>query len=98
MAELGHLSKARHVVVGVAILGTTALAAFGVIGDGNPGERFDTFQSIVEPAEDPDALRITETFDQDFGDNTRHGPVRVIPNDFGVPTDVVASSPTHLPT
>ncbi len=70
MAELGHLSKARHVVVGVAILGTTALAAFGVIGDGNPGERFDTFQSIVEPAEDPDALRITETFDQDFGDNT----------------------------
>jgi uncharacterized protein (TIGR04222 family) len=92
MAALGRLSKTRHVAVGVAIAGTSALAAFGVIGDGNPEERFDTWQTIVEPA-GGDALRITETFDQDFGDDKRHGPQREIPNDFGAPTDVEASSP-----
>ena len=92
MAALGHLSKARHVAVGLAIAAPTALAAFGVIGDGNPEERFDTWQTIVEPA-GGDALRITETFDQDFGDDKRHGPQRAIPNDYGRPTDIEASSP-----
>ena len=71
MAALGRLSKTRHVAVGLAIAGTSALAAFGVIGDGNPEERFDTWQTIVEPA-GGNALRITETFDQDFGDDKRH--------------------------
>ena len=80
-------------VVGLSIVGTSALAAFGVIGDGNPPEKFDTWQTVIEPA-GGDALRITETFDQDFGDNRRHGPQRDIPNDFGTPTDVVASSPS----
>jgi uncharacterized protein (TIGR04222 family) len=92
MAALGRLSKARHVAVGLAIAGTSALAAFGLIGDGNPEERFDNWQTIVEPA-GGDALRITETFDQDFGDANRHGPQRAIPNDYGAPTDVEASSP-----
>ena len=93
MAALGHISKVRHVVVGLSIVGTSALALFGVIGDGNPPEKFDTWQTVIEPA-GGDALRITETFDHDFGDNRRHGPLRTIPNDFGAPTDVVASSPT----
>ena len=97
MAALGHLSKARHVAVGLAIAAPTALAAFGVIGDGNPEERFDTWQTIVEPA-GGDALRITETFDQDFGDDKRHGPQRAIPNDYGRPTEIEASSPTRPPT
>jgi uncharacterized membrane protein YgcG len=92
MGTLGHLSKARHVAVGLSIAGTSALAAFGVIGDGNPEERFDTWQAIVQPA-GGDALRITENFDQDFGDNRRHGPLRRIPNDFGAPTDIESSSP-----
>ena len=47
---------------------------------------------IIEPA-GGDGLRITETFDQDFGSNDRRGHQRLIPNDFGAPTDVVASSP-----
>ena len=33
-----------------------------MIGDGNPEERFDNWQTIVEPA-GGDALRITETID-----------------------------------
>src|SRR5262245_37053565 len=92
MAALGHISKARHVMVGLAIAGTSALTAFGVIGDGNPPERYENWQTIVEPAGD-DALHIIETFDVDFGDNRRHGPLRTIPTDFGAPIDVVASSP-----
>ena len=92
MGALGHLSKGRHVAVGLAIAGTSALAAFGVIGDGNPEERVDSWQTIVEPA-GGDALRITEIIDWDFGDNRRHGVFRAIPNDFGAPTDIEASSP-----
>ena len=92
MAALGHISKVRHVVVGLSVAGTAALAAFGIIGDGNHEERFETWQTVIQPA-GGDGLRITETFDHDFGDQRRHGPQRVIPNDFGRPTDVVASSP-----
>src|SRR6187200_2431730 len=92
MGALGHLSKGRHVAVGLAIAGTSALAAFGAIGDGNPEERVDSWQTIVEPA-GGDNLRITENIDWDFGDNRRHGVFRAIPNDFGAPTDVRASSP-----
>ena len=50
MGALGHLSKGRHVAAGLAIAGTSALAAFGAIGDGNPEERVDSWQTIVEPA------------------------------------------------
>jgi uncharacterized membrane protein YgcG len=92
MAALGHLSKARHVAVGVAIAATSALAAFGVIGDGNPEEKIDSWQTIVEPG-GGDALRITETIDWDFGDARHHGIFRQIPNDFGAPVDIEASSP-----
>ena len=49
-------------------------------------------RSLVEPAGD-DGLRIRETVDNDFGSFDRHGYERRIPNDFGVPTDVEATSP-----
>ena len=62
-----------------------------MIGDGNPEERVDSWQTIVEPA-GGDALRITENIDWDFGDNRHHGVFRAIPNDFGAPTDIEASS------
>lgn len=88
----GGVSKGRHVAVGGAIGAVTALTGFGLIGGGKHDERFDTWQVVVEPA-GGDALRITETFDQDFGTNDRHGPLRTIPNDYGAPADVVASSP-----
>lgn len=91
MRPLGSLSKARHVVVGASIAATTALAALGIIGSGGP-ERFDAKLIVVQPA-GSNALRITEYVDQDFGGHDRHGYERVVPNDFGVPEDVVASSP-----
>jgi uncharacterized membrane protein YgcG len=89
---LGKVSKVRHAVAIASIAGTTALTGTGVIGAGNHAERYDSFQVLIEPA-GPDALRITETIDQDFGSNDRHGTERNIPNDYGAPTDVTASSP-----
>ena len=46
----------------------------------------------MQPAGE-DGLRIREVVDQDFGDADRHGYRRIIPNDFGAPTEVTASSP-----
>lgn len=89
---LGGVSTARHLAVGGAVGAVTALTGFGLIGGGKHDERFDSWQVVVEPA-GGDALRITETFDQDFGTNDRHGPLRTIPNDYGTPAQVVASSP-----
>jgi uncharacterized membrane protein YgcG len=88
---LGGVSKARHAAVGGTIGVMTMLTASGAIGEDNR-ERFDTWQVVVEPA-GGDGLRITETFDQDFRNNDRRGPLRLIPNDFGEPTAVTASSP-----
>ena len=89
---LGKVSKARHAIVGLAVAGTSALAGFGVIGAGSHEERFDAKTIVVEPRPD-DTIRVTEYVDQDFGHHARHGYERLIPNDFGVPTDVVAGSP-----
>lgn len=92
---LGRLSAWRHVPVVVTVAVLVALAGCGVIAADRP-ERFDTWQVVIEPwpQRGPDALRVTETFDQDFGSNDRHGPERYLPADeFGVPIDVEASSP-----
>ncbi len=62
------------------------------IGAGNHPERFDAKTVYVQPA-GGDGVRITEVVDEDFGSNDRHGYQRIIPNDFGVPTDIEASSP-----
>jgi hypothetical protein len=55
-------------------------------------ERFDARHVTVTP-DGENGLRIREVVDVDFGSTDRHGYVRVIPNDFGVPTDVAAVSP-----
>ena len=55
-------------------------------------ERFDARHVTVAP-DGENGLRIREVLDVDFGSTDRHGYVRVIPNDFGVPTDVSAVSP-----
>ena len=89
---LGRSLAVRHVGVALSIAGTTALAALGVIGSGNHPERFDA-KTIVVQALDANTLRIVEYVDQDFGGNDRHGYERVIPNNFGVPSDVEAASP-----
>lgn len=89
---LGRISTVRHATVVGAISGLTVLTGAGVMGGGNHQERYDTWQVVIAPA-GGDGLRITETFDIDFGNADRHGPERYIPNDIGAPIDVVASSP-----
>lgn len=90
---LGRISGVRHATVVGAIGSLTALTGFGAIGGGDHPERFETYQVVVAPGAGTNWLRITETFDHDFGNEQRHGPERYIPNDFGAAVDVVASSP-----
>lgn len=88
---LNPVGVARHVAVGASIAAAPVLVLVGLIGGGVHGERFDAKQVVVTPA--GDGVRIRETVDQDFGTNDRHGYQRLIPTDFGEPTDIVASSP-----
>ncbi len=74
----------------MAIGACVVLALLGIIG-GRP-ERFDAKQITVSPA-GGEGIRIREVVDQDFGNASRHGYERIIPNDFGVPTDIEAESP-----
>jgi len=87
---LNPITKWRHAIVGVAALGTPLLVLMGLAGDGMWPERFDAKQVVVTPV--GDGLRIREVVDQDFGTSQRHGYERIIPNDFGAPIDVVATS------
>ena len=91
MSELGRLSAARHVAVGLTVVGVGAAGLFGLVGEDH-SERFDAKQ-IVVARQGADALRVREVVDQDFGWADRHGYERIVPNDFGVVTDVTASSP-----
>jgi uncharacterized membrane protein YgcG len=92
MAKLGAFGVWRHGVVAASVLAGGALVLAGVVGGRPHPERFDAKQVVVQPAGD-DGVRIREVVDQDFGTHDRHGYERVIPNDFGVPTDVTATSP-----
>jgi uncharacterized membrane protein YgcG len=92
MARIGQFGAWRHGVVGASIVAGSALTLAGVIGVPEHPERFDAKQILVIPA-GPDGVRIREVVDQDFGSHDRHGYERIIPNDFGVPTDIEASSP-----
>jgi uncharacterized membrane protein YgcG len=89
---LGKVGAWRHVVALGAVGGTALLAATGVIGRGNHDERYESKVVTVQPAGD-DGVRIREVVDQDFGTKDRHGYQRIIPTDFGEPTDIEASSP-----
>lgn len=88
----GRLGIWRHLVVLLAVALCAVLARIGLIGAGDHDERFEAKQISVLRAGD-EGLRIREVVDQDFGSERRHGYERTIPNDFGVPSDVTASSP-----
>jgi uncharacterized membrane protein YgcG len=92
VAELGKLDAWRHAAAGVAVLACGGLALFGLIGEEKQEERFEAKQITVTPSGD-DGVTIREVIDQDFGSADRHGYERKIPNDFGAPTDVSATSP-----
>jgi uncharacterized membrane protein YgcG len=87
---LGKIGVWRHVVAASAVGGTTLLAATGIIG-GAP-ERFDSKVVTVQPV-GADGVRIREVVDEDFGTSRSHGYERIVTTDFGVPTDIEASSP-----
>ena len=97
------LTKVRvwqHLVVALVIAAITLLAGFRVIGAGDDAlirpEHFDAKQVTVQPAAGAaggDGVRIREVVDVDFGLTERRGYQRIVPNDFGVPADVTASSP-----
>lgn len=89
---LGRISPWRHVVVAVTVLGCALLTMLGVIGGGKRVQRFDAKQITVQPS-GVDGIRIREVVDEDFGTDQRHGYERNIPTDFGVPTEVTATSP-----
>ena len=86
----------HHLLVGASIALTTVLVGFGVIGAGDESlirpEHFDAKQVTVWP-DGGDGVWVREVVDIDFGLNERRGYQRIIPNDFGIPTDVDASSP-----
>jgi len=81
----------RHVMVAAAAIVIPVLVAFGVIGRGARPERFDAKLVVVTPV--GEGVHLHEVVDIDFGRAQRHGYQRVIPNDFGVPVDIIASSP-----
>lgn len=92
------VSWPHHLGAGAAVAIVSGLAAIGITGSPSAPERFDAKLVVVAPVapDDPtdDALRIIEVIDQDFGTERRRGHERYIPVDFGVPSDVEASSPT----
>jgi uncharacterized membrane protein YgcG len=89
---LERISWVHHAAVGGTVLGVSALALFGLIGEPEHPERFDAKQVTVWPV-GGEAVRIREVVDQDFGTTERRGYQRFVPDDFGRPTDVTASSP-----
>lgn len=85
-----------HAVAGLAVLGVTGLAGFGVIGGRDQAllrpEHFDAKQVTVRP-DGADGVRIREVVDIDFGVFERRGYQRAIPDDYGNAVDVTAFSP-----
>src|ERR1700712_3558390 len=88
----GRIPLWRHVVLAVVVVVLAGLGFAGVIGAGGFPEKFEAKTVYVQPAGE-NGVRITEVVDEDFGSQDRHGYQRIIPNDFGVPTDITASSP-----
>ncbi|MGB8862280.1 MAG: hypothetical protein WCC60_23700, partial [Ilumatobacteraceae bacterium] len=88
---LNPVGSLRHVAVGASLVAGPVLVMAGLMGGGVHEERFDAKQVVVTPV--GDGVRIRETVDEDFGTYDRHGYERNIPNDFGVATDVEATSP-----
>ena len=92
MAGISRSLGWRHVLVASSSSPGRCWRWRGWLGQPFRPERFDAKQVVVTPVGD-DGLRIREVVDQDFGSFQRHGYERRIPNDYGVPVDVEASSP-----
>jgi uncharacterized membrane protein YgcG len=86
------IRRRAHLVVALSIVIMVGFALTGVVGEARRPEKIEQLQVVATPA-DGDGLRITETIDYDFGSEQRRGYQRVVPHDFGIPTEVTASSP-----
>jgi uncharacterized membrane protein YgcG len=86
------IRRRAHLVVALSIVIMVGFALTGVVGEPRRSERIEQLQ-VVATAEGDNAMRITETIDYDFGSEQRRGYQRVVPHDFGEPTDITASSP-----
>ena len=82
----------RHFAVGSSLVIAPGLVALGLLGGGIHEERDEAKQIVVAP-DGNGGIRITEIADADFGTTERHGYQRIIPNDFGEPTDIVVRAP-----
>lgn len=89
---LSTIKLRSHLLVGLSVVIVALLALVGFVGERSYPEKIEQLHVVVSGAGE-NGVRITETIDQDFGSASRHGPQLVVPNDFGVPTNVTASSP-----
>jgi uncharacterized membrane protein YgcG len=80
-------------MVALAILATPVLVMLGLVGRRHYPEVYQAKQVLVTPASDGEGVTIREVVDDDFGTTQRHGYQRYIPNDFGAPINVSATSP-----
>jgi uncharacterized membrane protein YgcG len=89
---LGQFGRGRHVAVAIFAFIPAALAATGLIGSPRV-ERFTAKQITVTPGDEVDSLNIREVVDYDMARSHHHGYFRNVDNDFGVPKNVVSTSP-----
>jgi uncharacterized membrane protein YgcG len=89
---LGQFGRGRHAAVAIFGLIPAALAAIGLIGSPRV-DRFAAKQITVAASDEVNSLNIREVVDYDMARSHHHGYFRNVDNDFGVPKDVVATSP-----
>ncbi|MEI8240277.1 MAG: hypothetical protein WCI22_12750, partial [Actinomycetota bacterium] len=89
---LDPVPKIRHLLVALAVLATPALVMLGIVGRHQYPQTFEAKQVVVTPTRDHLGVTIREVVDDDFGTSKGHGYERFIPNDFGAPVAVTASS------
>lgn len=82
----------RHAAVAFVILILAGLTAFGLLGPAVGPERVHLYH-VTATIQDGRKVQVREVIDYDFGRQSRHGPLRVIPNDGGAPQEIQASSP-----
>jgi uncharacterized membrane protein YgcG len=92
VAGIGQFGAWRHAVVGLTIVGGSALTLAGIIGKPDEPAKFDAKQVVIAP-NGAGGMTVREVIDQDFGDADHHGYEQTIDDDFGPPTDITAESP-----
>jgi uncharacterized membrane protein YgcG len=90
VTSLAKIAPWHHLAVGASVAIVAGATFTGLIGEDRP-ERYEHKQIVIAPS-GTDGVRVTETVDIDFGDERRRGYQRIIPVDFGEPTQVTASS------